>query len=227
MSDNFEKYTREYADAAGLRVTDMPSSHHPLLESNDEVRDLADLIDVRENQSQDPLNAHDLGADDPNLDIQEALTLPHKRSVGTSASRTPTLAGFDADARMSTDADDADDESYRTRADFEEEMEASDPDPNAGMDRNDFIGDSGLDRAPDMTGTVEGIARGMATHLPQDLGAGGFQIMEAEDLRTLSSDEGDEDSDAMDSANNGDVIPTRTPVIETSDDALDAVRRLR
>jgi hypothetical protein len=33
----------------------------------------------------------------------------------------------------------------------------------------------------DQTGSVEGIARGFGTHLPQDLGAGGFHIEEVPD----------------------------------------------
>ena len=63
-------------------------------------------------------------------------------------------------------------------ADFEAEMLEADPADNAGMDENDLYsadderGVFGIDQ----TGTVEGIARGFGTHLPQDIGAGGFQV---------------------------------------------------
>ena len=63
--------------------------------------------------------------------------------------------------------------------DFEAEMLEADPAPNAGgMDDGDLYsaadGDSFL--GTDQSGTVAGIARGFGTHLPQDLGAGGFQV---------------------------------------------------
>ena len=228
MPDNFETYAKEYADAAGLRVTDMPSSHHPLLESNDEVRELADLIDVRENQSQDPLNARELGADDPNLDIQEALTFPHPHRSATSAERTDSLSGFDADARTRSKPDDEDDSSYMTRADFEERMDETDPDPNVGGSNAEYIGDARIDRAPDMSGTVQGIARGMSTHLPQDVGAGGFQIIEPEELEaSLLVPDGEAVQEAGDPDADGHRIPTATPNINAHDDALDANRQLR
>ena len=231
MSDT-KPEMKEYAEAAGLRETDLPSAHHPLMQNDDEVRELADLIDVRQNPSQDPMNAVDLGADDPNLDIDEALTFPHKKRETTSAERTPEWNNLSADARgRSDDRDDTDDDSYMTRADVEDEMEETDPDPNAGADRGEYIGDARIDRAPDMTGTVQGITRGMSTHLPQDVGRDGFQIEEQEDLEgSLIADPADQHQEAVDPNGedaDGDRIPTATPNVNARDDALDATRRLR
>ena len=53
-------------------------------------------------------------------------------------------------------------------------MLASDPDSEAGDDSEEMLTGAGLNRAPDMTGTVEGLMRGTNTHLPQDVGADGF-----------------------------------------------------
>ncbi len=63
-------------------------------------------------------------------------------------------------------------------ADFEAEMLEADPDPEAGDDDNDLYSadDERGVFGTDQTGTVEGIARGFGTHLPQDIGAGGFQV---------------------------------------------------
>lgn len=63
-------------------------------------------------------------------------------------------------------------------ADFEAEMLETDPDPEAGADENDLYSadDERSVFGTDQTGTVEGIARGFGTHLPQDIGAGGFQV---------------------------------------------------
>ncbi len=74
---------------------------------------------------------------------------------------------------------------YMTRADFEDSMLASDPDSEAGDDSREMVIGAGLDRAPDITGTVRGLAPGMSTHLPLDLGADGFQIIEPEDAGDL------------------------------------------
>ena len=63
--------------------------------------------------------------------------------------------------------------------DFEAEMLETDPAPNVGgMDDADFYSADDEDGAlgTDQSGTVAGIARGFGTHLPQDLGAGGFQV---------------------------------------------------
>ena len=62
--------------------------------------------------------------------------------------------------------------------DFEAEMLETDPAPSDGMDDADLYSagdEDGLGFA-DQTGTVAGIARGFGTHLPQDIGAGGFQV---------------------------------------------------
>ena len=123
-------------------------------------------------------------SDDANLDVEEALTLPHKRHKANSAERTELLSDFDADARTHTPPDDEDDASYMTRADFEDSMEDVDPDPNRMVGDGDYVAGEGLDidRTVDITGTVTGLDRGMATHLPLDLGADGFQIVEPEDV---------------------------------------------
>ena len=62
--------------------------------------------------------------------------------------------------------------------DFETEMLEADPAPDAGMDAADLYSaeDENGVFATDGTGTVAGIARGFGTHLPQDIGAGGFQV---------------------------------------------------
>lgn len=172
----------DFAREAGLLPRDMPSPHHPLMET-DEVRSLSDLIEARENPSQDDVAVREIeGYDD--LDINDALTFPHKKKQPTSADLLPDTSDFDADARTRSEPDDEDDASYMTRDDLAASMLDADPDPNAGAEEErDFVGGAGLDRAPDLTGTVTGIARGMSTHLPQDVGAGGFQIEEPEALR--------------------------------------------
>jgi len=62
--------------------------------------------------------------------------------------------------------------------DWEAEMLEADPAPDAGMDSADLYSAEDQEGvfATDGTGTVAGIARGFGTHLPQDLGAGGFQV---------------------------------------------------
>ena len=62
--------------------------------------------------------------------------------------------------------------------DFEAEMLGADPSPNDGMDAADFYSapDAAGILGTDQSGTVAGIARGFGTHLPQDIGAGGFQV---------------------------------------------------
>jgi len=63
-------------------------------------------------------------------------------------------------------------------SDWEAEMNEADPAANEGMDPADLYSaedETGV-FATDGMGTVEGIARGFGTHLPQDLGAGGFQV---------------------------------------------------
>ncbi len=68
-------------------------------------------------------------------------------------------------------------------SDFIDEMNEADPAEGEGMDAGDLYsaGDEDQVFATDQTGTVEGIARGFGTHLPQDLGRGGFQVEELPD----------------------------------------------
>jgi len=63
-------------------------------------------------------------------------------------------------------------------SDWEAEMLEADPAPDAGMDSADLYSAEDEDgiEGTDGTGTVAGIARGFGTHLPQDIGAGGFQV---------------------------------------------------
>jgi len=234
-----ESINEEFAAEAGLLPRDMPSKNHPLLQNNAEVRDLADLIDARSDHAGDTVK--DLENYDPNLDVDDALTFPHTdaskvraRAADTLLNDTSSVADFDADARTRSAPDDADDDSYMTRADFEDEMLETDPDPNAGADKSqDFITGAGLDRAPDLSGTVTGIARGMSTHLPQDLGADGFQIEEPEALGDARVTQADidrveaEDAERADPDAPGDIIPTTGGEPASRDEALDATRQIR
>lgn len=237
---------REYLKEAGLRDTDLPPANHPLLENNDEIRDLSDLIDARENVSQDSVLASTPDADS-NLDIENALTLPHKRRQPTSADLVSDPSGFDADVRTASEPDDEDDASYMTRADVEASMLESDPDPSVGMDDGTLEG-APLGRAADFTGTVQGIMPGTATHVPVDLGGDGFQI---EDEGSENSDAGltdDESDSSFDIQEMGRTPQTRPEVVpdsdgpiendhgvlpvtpanpSTRDDALDATRTLQ
>lgn len=94
-------------------------------------------------------------------------------------------------------------------SDFEAEMLEADPAPDAGMDEGDLY--SAEDEqgvfATDGTGTVEGIARGFGTHLPQDIGAGGFQVETIPDsalnLRARPLADGEELDDYDDDADDG------------------------
>ena len=137
---------------------------------------------------------------------------------------------------------------YLTREDFvETALLDTDPDENAGDDMSEMLPGAGLDRAPDMTGTVTGIAPGMATHLPLDYGADGFQIVEPEetgDTRSRSRiDISDSDlpsaledlaaTDPFSSAladdeteADGHRIPVQLDQAGSADDALDATRRM-
>lgn len=237
-----KSYNEEFAEAAGLLPTDMPSSHHPLLENDDEVQTLGDLVDVRENLSQDDVKVGELTrGGNRQIDINQALTFPHKHKA-TVDELVPDVNGFSGDARSKSPPDDADDASYMTRDDFADSMGETDPDPNTGSDpEGEFIaGSNETDRAPDMTGTVQGVVRGTGTHIPLDLGADGFQIEEAEpgsDARLLNND--DEGSTLSDETETndptpgqenltvGDVIPTTRPDVDNSDEALDATRRMK
>lgn len=68
-------------------------------------------------------------------------------------------------------------------SDMEAEMNDADPASDEGMDPDDLYSAEYEDAmsAADQTGTVAGIARGFGTHLPQDIGSGGFQVEELPD----------------------------------------------
>jgi len=65
-------------------------------------------------------------------------------------------------------------------ADWEAEMSDTDPADGGDVNPGDLYSAEDEDTifATDQTGTVAGIARGFGTHLPQDIGAGGFQVEE-------------------------------------------------
>ncbi len=224
---------KEYADAAGLKETDMPSAHHPLMQNDDDIRNLGDLVDARDDRTRDDIDAGQL-VNENDLDIEEALTFPHKKHEPTSADLTPTVTSFDGDARTKSPADDATDTAYMGRADFDEEMLLTDPDPDAGNNAADTMGE-GEGRAVDITGTATGIARGMATHLPQDLGAGGFQIEEPEmsgDPRATEPDDPENDSAVQDATPGygdpdgvGGQIPVKPSNPASAEEELDATRQ--
>jgi len=65
-------------------------------------------------------------------------------------------------------------------SDLEAEMLESDPPGDEGMNPDDLFSAENEEQvwSTDQTGSVQGIARGFGTHLPQDIGNGGFQIEE-------------------------------------------------
>ena len=94
-------------------------------------------------------------------------------------------------------------------SDWEAEMLEADPAPDAGMDEGDLYSAEDQDglEGTDGSGTVAGIARGFGTHLPQDIGAGGFQVETIPDsvlkLRTRPLADGEELDDYDDDAGDG------------------------
>ncbi len=94
--------------------------------------------------------------------------------------------------------------------DFEAEMLETDPAPSAGgMNDADFYSADDEDGTlgTDQSGTVTGIARGFGTHLPQDFGAGGFQVEAIPDrvlrMQGRSLAEGEELDDYDDDTDTG------------------------
>ena len=93
--------------------------------------------------------------------------------------------------------------------DFEAEMLQTDPAPDDGMDDADLYSAADEDGllSADQSGTVAGIARGFGTHLPQDIGAGGFQVESIPDralnLRPRPLADGEELDDYDDDADEG------------------------
>ena len=141
-------------------------------------------------------------------------------------------------------------------ADFEAEMLMTDPAANEGMNPDDLYSADDEDEsfATDQTGTVPGIARGFGTHLPQDIGANGFQVETLPDAAFLSlrhpladgEELDDYDDDKAESGSgsnsqpfahmvseNGDHEPTpdRIPVKNrrpaTTDEELDATQAMK
>ena len=93
--------------------------------------------------------------------------------------------------------------------DFEAEMLQTDPAPDDGMDDADLYSAADEDGllSADQSGTVAGIARGFGTHLPQDIGAGGFQVESISDrvlnLRPRPLADGEELDDYDDDTDEG------------------------
>jgi hypothetical protein len=142
-------------------------------------------------------------------------------------------------------------------ADFEAEMLPTDPDSEDDLDPEDMYADEDQVWATDQTGTVEGIARGFGTHLPQDLGRDGFHVEElpdaalryqnrvvraGEELDDYDDGEGNFDQDdrlaALSQPGVNDVnpaedepmpdrIPVRKPHPRTFDERLDATREIK
>lgn len=148
-------------------------------------------------------------------------------------------------------------------SDWEAEMGDTDPADSGDISDEDLYSAEDEDTvfATDQTGTVEGIARGFGTHLPQDIGADGFQVEEiprkalkyqgrpvadGEELDDYddAGDDGEFDSSPglarasepganriqRDPDNDGEPTPDRIPVTSphprTTDDELDATRRI-
>ena len=139
-------------------------------------------------------------------------------------------------------------------SDFESEMNETDPAAGEGMDPDDLYSadDESEVFATDQTGTVAGIARGFGTHLPQDIGRGGFQVEEipnsAQQIRPAADGEelDDYDDDKADTVSNPttqpfahvvseigdheptpDRIPVRNRRPSTTDDELDATGEMK
>lgn len=93
--------------------------------------------------------------------------------------------------------------------DWEAEMSDTDPADGGDMSPGDLYSAEDEDTifATDQTGTVQGIARGFGTHLPQDIGAGGFQVEEipkkALKLQGRPVADGEELDDYDDNEDNG------------------------
>jgi hypothetical protein len=223
MSDT-QTHFDEYADAAGLRPSDMPNSHHPLLENDDDIKSLSDLVQVRARHSIEEQQESALSSlEDEEIDVSDALTFPHRRR--TTADE-PDVSDFDADARSQSPADDADDMSYMTRQDVVESMNETDPAPEAGADDGEYPGGvRELDRAAPLEGTVAGVIRGTSTHLPIDLGAGGFQIEDPDRDQEGNVLPGAIPTDLT--SDDGGRMPTAAVNVNEADDALDATRRMR
>jgi hypothetical protein len=147
-------------------------------------------------------------------------------------------------------------------SDFEDEMNESDPAESESMDPDDLYSAADEDSiiGTDQTGTVEGIARGFGTHLPQDIGKDGFQVEEipnkALKYQSRAVAEGEELDDYDDDSSDGkydagpslsrasepgmnrvkstgdheptpDRIPVKQPRPRTTDEELDATRRMK
>ncbi len=139
--------------------------------------------------------------------------------------------------------------------DFEAEMLMTDPAPNEAMDPTDLYSpDNETEELfTDQTGTVAGIARGFGTHLPQDIGAGGFQVetlpksallaprplAEGEELDDYDDDKAEIGSgsnsqpfahiipDAKDTEPTPGRIPIKARRPATTDEELDATQQMK
>jgi len=139
--------------------------------------------------------------------------------------------------------------------DFEAEMLMTDPAANEAMNPADLYSPDNEteELSTDQTGTVAGIARGFGTHLPQDIGAGGFQVetlpnsalfaprplAEGEELDDYDDDKAEIGSgsnsqpfahivpDAEDTEPTPNRIPIKARRPATTDEELDATQQMK
>lgn len=182
-----------------------------------------------------------------NADVQNLGDLVDARTEGNATDAHASDNKNESDTGKTAFDSLGDEDSYMTRADFADSMLSDDPDEEAGDDAEEFLTGAGLDRSPDITGTVGGLMRGSSTHLPQDVGAGGFQIIEPEDAGDLRADATDDTdynaTQTMEEIAASDPLAGeladdeseadghRTPIAATgkvmsSEDTLDGTRRL-
>jgi len=109
-------------------------------------------------------------------------------------------------------------------AEFEEDVLPIDPSEEWESIDDEFPGEDDEDEEgigeTDLTGTAAGIARGFGSHLPQDLGADGFQIEEVPDIATTTViarstneelDDYDDENDQNGKFDSGDLADVEQP----------------
>jgi hypothetical protein len=91
----------------------------------------------------------EIQGDDDDLDIEEALTFPRKKRAPRTQDVLPDeITDFDGDARTGGQNVDEAEGEYATYQNFVASMNETDPDPNAGMDGEDFIEGTSLGPLP-------------------------------------------------------------------------------
>jgi hypothetical protein len=173
-------------------------------QDEEEVRDLGFIVDDHDDRRVSMLDGwqrlDDLDTNEP-LETNRSGSIPHAvglRERGVSPERFATDYN-----EQNAVAEEQEEDFVRTS------MLSADPEMNDGDE--DFTSDSiqgmhGQTLATDIAGGVVGPADGLGTHIAQDLGSGGFQIMdnpltngpEMGLLRGELSDYDDEDTDPLD-----------------------------